>query len=104
MDVCPLEVPTRPSLTRAAVVIVLDVNIDWVLEVAAELLRLLLRKGVPGNHCVKSVGCDGRRAPLQHTLEGLFDINRFLGARLKVRDAALGLTESHGPLSRDLRF
>ncbi len=38
----------------------------------------------------------------QPTFKGLLNIDRLLRARLKVRDAALGLAESHRPLGRDL--
>lgn len=60
-------------------------NVDGVLrKVAAELLALLLLQRIPCND-----------------LERLLHIDGFLGRRFKVRDAALGLAESHGPLGRN---
>lgn len=38
------------ALARAAVTVVLDVNVNRVIKVAAELLRLFLGEGVSGNH------------------------------------------------------
>jgi hypothetical protein len=46
-----VEMSNRRPLTRAAIVVILNVNINRILEVTAELLRLLLCKGIPGNDC-----------------------------------------------------
>lgn len=58
---------------RAAVPVVLEVNIDRVLrKVAAKLLALLLLQGIPRND-----------------LKCLLDVDGLLGRGLKIRDAAL---------------
>ena len=88
-----------------AVPVVLDVNVDRILEVAAELLRLLLRQGIASNHYRASrqqnINAATRRAARQ-TFERLFHVDGLLGARLEVRDTPFGLAEGVRPLSGDL--
>ena len=43
------------SLARAALVGVVDANVNRIVKVAAEFLRLLLSEGVTGNDCNRSV-------------------------------------------------
>lgn len=50
------------------------------------------------SHQIPPITCDGDRGL---TLESLLDVDGLLGARLKVRDPALGLAERHRALSRD---
>lgn len=38
------------TLTRAAISVVLDVDVNWVPKVAAELLRLLLSEGISSDN------------------------------------------------------
>ena len=73
------------KLTRAAVSLVIEVDVDGVLaKVPAELLALLLLQGVAGDD-----------------LKGLLHVDGFLGRGLKVGDAALRLAKGHGALGRD---
>lgn len=44
-----LKYPKGYTLAGASIPVVVDVNVDGVLEVAAELFRLLLGQGIPGN-------------------------------------------------------
>jgi len=39
------------SSARAAVPLVLDMNVDWVLEVTAKLFRFFLQQGISRNNC-----------------------------------------------------
>lgn len=49
-----------PSLTSAAIPVVLDVDVDGILEVAAEFLRFLLRESIPCNDCRQKGQLTGR--------------------------------------------
>ena len=80
-------------------------DVDGVLEIAAELFRLFLGQCVPRNDCVTSISRQG--APRggispRLTFESLFDVDSLLGARLEVGNVALGGAEGRRSLTRDL--
>ena len=85
------------DLARAALVGVVNANVNRVVEVATELFRLLLCKSVSGNNYYDQHG-HKRLDQWLHTLESLIDIDSILGARLEIRDVTLRLTERHRSL------
>lgn len=90
-------------LAGAAVAVVLDVDVDRVLEVAAELLRLFLGQGVACDNCdVLARGTVGHTCG-GHTFECLLDVDGLLRTGLEVGNAALGLAEGHRALGGNLQ-
>lgn len=85
--------------------IILDVDVDRILEVTAELLGFLLHESILGDDCSRSALIkfySEERFACFHTFESLLYVDGLLCTGLKVRDATIGLAEGHGPLGRDL--
>ena len=102
-----LPVATEPqysSLASTTIAVVFNANVDRVIEITAELLRLLLGKCIPGNYyekdcCQRSCSIIGTSGL---TFKRLINVDSLLRTGLEVRDIALGLAERHGSLVRDL--
>lgn len=81
-------------------------DVDGVLEVAAEFLRLFLGQCVARNNyiVIYLVNMNLRRMGRvnKQTFEGLLDVNCFFCTGFEVRDSALRLAECHCALGRNL--
>lgn len=92
-------------LASTSVTVVVDVDVDRVIKVAAVFLRLFLSQSISSNNC-RRLAKDSLTAITSkacRTLKCLVNIDGLLCTRLKVWDVAFGLAECHGSLGRNLR-
>ena len=91
-------------LASASITIVVDVDVDRVVKVAAVFLGLFLSQSISSNNCrllAYKISHIASRA--YRTLKCLVNVDGLLCTRLKVWDVAFGLAECHGSLGRNLR-